>query len=123
MKSVSCSAACLLTLACFNSARAADDLTGTWTWKVERQLASEKEEPVNVKVAIESTVYLRFVKAESAVEAMKAEAASRKIGDFGATIDVRLNAVTIVADAATLKVLHEILDRLDSKTVPRWPSR
>lgn len=36
MKSVACLAACLLALAYVTSARAADDPTGTWTWKVER---------------------------------------------------------------------------------------
>lgn len=36
MKTATCWTACLLTLALVATAQAADDPTGTWTWKVER---------------------------------------------------------------------------------------
>lgn len=86
--------------------------------RIDGQLRNEKRE--SVKVAIERiTVFvLRFADAQSALAAMKAEAAIRKIRGFEATIDPRANAVIITADADTLKALQEILERLDSKDDP-----
>ncbi|MFN0052337.1 MAG: SecDF P1 head subdomain-containing protein [Planctomycetales bacterium] len=86
-------------------------ITGTFSKAVAEKLAAAIRKPDLRKRA---TLHLRFVEAKSALAALKDEADRRKICGFEATIDPRLNAVTMIADADTLDALREILARLDS---------
>lgn len=91
-------------------------ISGNFSEATAEKLAAAIRKPDLRKRA---TFAFRFADAKSALADLKDEAASRKIRGFEATIDVRLNTVTITADADTLKVLQEILGRIDSADDPK----
>ena len=82
-------------------------ITGTFS-----KAAAEKLAAAIRKTDLRKTVsfLVRFADVTSAVAAMKDEAASRKIRGFEATVDPRLNAVAITADADTLEALQDSVD-------------